>query len=423
MNLKDRVVVLTGASSGIGKAAALLFAEKGANLVLAARRPDALEKTAAECRMMGVEVLPVPTDVASEQDVAQLAHRAVERFGRIDVWVNDAGVYLVAPFEEAPMDVYRRVMETNYFGVVNGSLEAVKQFRKQGDAGEGVLINVSSLDGKVAMPYVTAYVASKHAVRGFDESLEQELLDTNIKICTIMPGPVDTPLFGHAANFMGKRLRPPPPVYDPEKVARTIVGCAERPRHEISVGGVTKLMGVLHSITPSFLFARGSKTYADRGQFTDESAPQTPGNVIEPVNDGSAIHGGWRKHSSGINMAPVLLAVPAGFAAWFWLRSRGRRKGGMMATAAGMLTKKNVKSVVKSNRVQNARRALKGAKLPDVRHALDGKIDRKRVEARVANVRHALDGRHLSNVKAVVNGRANGKGRLSPRRVLELIRR
>jgi short-subunit dehydrogenase len=433
MRLQDKAVVITGASSGIGKATARLFAEKGARLVLAARRLDALEETAAECRLLGADAMTVPTDVASEQDVENLARQAVERFGCIDVWVNDAGVYLVAQFEDAPMEVFRRVMETNFFGVVNGSLAAVRQFKQQG---EGVLINVSSLDGKIAMPYVTAYVASKHAVRGFDESLRQELIGTGIKVCTILPGAMDTPLFGHSANYTGKGLRPPPPVYDPRKVAKAIVRCAERPQDEKTIGGVPKLLAMWHSLEPSAIFNRASKKYADVGQFTDEHAEATDGNVLHTVNDGSQVTGGWRQpnysRSKRSIVAPLLIAVPAAFGAWFYLKSRnGKSKGGKVgAMAAGVLSAKAVQSVMSSKQAKSARKTMKAAakskpakaarkqaaKLPDVRHAIES-IDRKRVEAGVASVRHALG----SN-GAKVNGAVNGKHGLRER-VRELVRR
>lgn len=160
-NLKDAVVVITGASSGIGRASALAFAGKGAAVVVAARRDAALNDLVTEIEGMSAKVLAVPTDVTDEDAVQHLADEAVQRFGKIDVWVNDAGVILYGPFTETPLADYRRVMETNFFGCVNGSRAALKVFQEQGN---GTLINLSSVVTRLPQPYASAYVASKHAV-------------------------------------------------------------------------------------------------------------------------------------------------------------------------------------------------------------------------------------------------------------------
>ncbi len=196
--IEDAVVVITGASSGIGRATAIEFARHNTRLVLAARNESNLEKTARACAKAGArEVLIVPTDTTVESEVQELASRAAEEFGRIDVWVNDAGVGLYATFEETPVEDYRRLLETNLFGYIYGARAALPYFRKQGS---GVLINVGSQVSLGGLPYQNAYVTSKYAVRGFSDSLRQELVGSDIHVCTVYPASTDTPFFQHAAN-------------------------------------------------------------------------------------------------------------------------------------------------------------------------------------------------------------------------------
>lgn len=342
MRIQDSAIVLTGATSGIGKATALMFAQKGANLILAARNSEALRQTAAECEACGVRALAVPTDVRDPGQVHRLAEEALREFERIDAWVNDAGVYLLGPFEETPLDVYRQVIETNYFGVVYGSREAITIFRRQG---RGVLINVSSVDGRMGAPYASAYASSKFAVRGLDEVLEQELLGTDIKVCTIMPSVIDTPIFRNTANYTGRTVKPFHPIYDPDAVARAIVGCIRKPKREVVVGGAGKTFSLLQALAPA-LFARAMKRTIDVDHFTDTPAAPTSGNINHPMSDGS-VRGGWREpvDKRGL-LAPALVAVPAALGMWFWIRrrrdtTRGLRAFGQKAGAIAGLPGRN----------------------------------------------------------------------------------
>src|SRR4029450_8006111 len=148
------VVVVTGASSGIGRATGLAFADRGARVILAARRADALEELARQCQAAGGQALAVSTDMTDEAAVTALAHRAVERFGRIDIWVNNAGVYLLGPLEATPPEAFRQVLETNFFGYVHGARAVLPHFREQG---HGVLINNASVYAHIAAPWLTAY--------------------------------------------------------------------------------------------------------------------------------------------------------------------------------------------------------------------------------------------------------------------------
>ncbi|MDP8924927.1 MAG: SDR family oxidoreductase, partial [Chloroflexota bacterium] len=282
-NLSGAVVVITGASSGIGRAAALAFAEKGARLVLAARRDEPLREAAEACRRRGVDALAVPADVTDPDAVEQLARRAEERFGGIDVWINNAGVYLAGRFEDTPPDAFRRVIEVNFFGCVNGARAALPRLR----ARRGVLINVASVAGAATYPYFSAYVASKWAVRGWSATLRQELFGSGVDVCTILPASIDTPLFQHAANYTGKLLKAMNPTYTPDMVADAMIRCAERPTREVIVGGAGRMMATQWALAPR-LAERIFKAQAESDHFRpDQTVPPKDGNLYEPMREGT----------------------------------------------------------------------------------------------------------------------------------------
>jgi short-subunit dehydrogenase len=318
--LSDAVVVITGPSSGIGRSAARMFASRGATVVLAARREAALEEVATECRNVGGNALVVPTDVSEERQVKALADKALEQFGRIDVWVNNAAVTLFARFEEAPPDIYDQVIKTNLFGYIYGARAALPIFREQG---HGVLINVASMVSYVGQPYTSAYVTSKHAIRGLGECLRMELMDErDIHVSTVLPASIDTPLFQHGANYTGRGARAMQPVYPAELVAATIVRMAEKPRREAIVGNSARMLGKLHTIAPG-LAERLMARMVDRNHLQDHPAPPQPGNVKTPMAEWTGVSGNWRdeppdtgRTGSKLALLFAIAALPTAYLLW-----------------------------------------------------------------------------------------------------------
>lgn len=306
--LSSAVVVVTGASSGIGRATAEAFARRGATVVCAARREASLKEVAAECDRLGGRGRPYVVDVTDEDAVRELARWTVEHHGRIDVWVNNASVYLLGRFDETPADAFRRVIDVNLFGYVHGMRAALPFMRHQDG---GVIVNVASMDARMPEPYSSAYSASKGAVRALSAAVRAELIGTNVHICTVNPASIDTPIFQHAANYMGRRIKAINPVNDARWVADAIVGLAERPRSEVMIGTPGVMMSLLHAVLPG-LAEKQVKTLVDADHF-GEPEPTSDGNLYQPLAEGSEVSGGWPV-TAPPPVAAKLLAAGAGAA-------------------------------------------------------------------------------------------------------------
>lgn len=290
---RAEVVVITGASSGIGRATAIAFARRQSSLVLAARNEQALHQAAEECRSLGARVLVQATDVSEASQVEALGRASVAEFGRIDVWVNNASILLFGSFEAIAEENFRRVLETNLFGYVNGARVALRHFRAQDDRGS--LINIASVLARIGEPYVSAYVTSKFAIRGWSACLRQELADTpGIHVCTVLPSPFDTPIYQKAGNLTGRQPRSIWPVGDATDVAAAIVRLVDHPRREITVGWFGRLLTLADGLAPGLL-ERAIARLGPALQFSDERAQAGSGNLGEATGP-FAVSGGWREY-------------------------------------------------------------------------------------------------------------------------------
>ncbi len=246
--LNQQTIVVTGASSGIGLATARMAAACGAGVVLVARSGEALERIAGEIVQAGGKAIAAIADVGDRAQVEAAAARAVQTFGGFDTWVNVAGVTIYGPLRSVSQDDHERLLRTNLWGTINGSLAAVDHLAERG----GALVNVGSVASDLAFPFQGMYSASKHAVKGFTDALRMELQHEGapISVTLVKPTSIDTPLPRRARNYMDREPMLPPPVYPPEEVANAILHAAVHPQRDIVVGGAGKAFTAAKEFSP-----------------------------------------------------------------------------------------------------------------------------------------------------------------------------
>jgi NAD(P)-dependent dehydrogenase (short-subunit alcohol dehydrogenase family) len=290
--LNEQVIVITGASSGIGLATAKRAARRGAQVVLVSRDEEDLAGAVRKIQEHGARAVHFVADVADQAAMQRVARDVVVQFGRIDTWINNAGVTVYGLIEEVPTEDARRLFETNYWGVVNGSLAALPHLR----SGGGALINLGSVLSDTGYPLQGHYTASKHAVKGFTDSLRLEVEKSGAPVCItlIQPAAIDTPYPEHAKNHLGFEAKHMPPVYAPEVVAKAILHCAERPERNVLVGGSGKVFSTSEKFAPR-LFDRMKEATSFHGQLTDRPA-RSGDTLFHPRPDDGRVRGGHPGH-------------------------------------------------------------------------------------------------------------------------------
>jgi short-subunit dehydrogenase len=319
--LDEQVVVITGASSGIGRETALRLASKGAKVVVSARREEPLDDLVAQIRDNGGEATAVSADVSNYGEVEALAREAVNTYGRIDTWVNNAGVYLIGEFEKTAIDEARRLFDVNFWGELHGCKAVLPIMREQG---AGTIINISSVAARRALPLASIYSASKAAVLSMSEALRSELegSDSDIEVCIIFPASIDTPLFEHARSKEGVMPKPVPPVYPPSEVAKAIEKAAVSPKRVIYAGPAGIGFAIGNSLMPGVLDKFLGKA---RRQLILSDKPE-PGddNLESPMDQRpGTTRGGWR--TGGYKAVETAGRIGLGLAALFVVRKLVRR--------------------------------------------------------------------------------------------------
>jgi short-subunit dehydrogenase len=281
--LSEQVIVITGATSGIGLTTARKAAQRGARLVLVARNEDALKQLNFELTKKGSEVLHVVADVGIEEDVRRVARSAVERFGGFDTWINNAGISIFGRNEDISLEDQRRLFQTNFWGVVYGSLVAVEHMKERG----GAIINLGSEVSDRAVPLQGMYSASKHAVKGFTDSLRLELEADNlpISVTLIKPAAIDTMFVEHAKNYMEVEPKLPAPIYAPEVAADAILHAAENPKRDIFVGGAAKFVSATAHYAPGLMDSVMKRFMFKQQQTSIPARDRTQNSLYNPGSD------------------------------------------------------------------------------------------------------------------------------------------
>ena len=295
INLKpinEQVVVVAGASSGIGRATALAFARRGAKVMVSARGEPGLQSLVDEIRQSGGQATSQAADVAVFDEVKALADTAAEVYGRIDTWVHCAAVAVYATFEQTTPDEFKRVIDVNLLGQAYGAMATLPHLRRTGG---GALIHISSVEARRALPYHSAYAASKHGIEGFLDAMRMELQHEGapISVTNIMPASINTPFFDKARTKLGVKPMGVPPIYQPDIVVDAILYAAEHPVRDIVVGGAGKIISTTQRLSPRLMDAMLSRT-AFEGQRTEQpKGADAPNSLFEPISGYDRVEGSF----------------------------------------------------------------------------------------------------------------------------------
>jgi NAD(P)-dependent dehydrogenase (short-subunit alcohol dehydrogenase family) len=313
--VEEQVVVLMGASSGIGRVTALRFAKRGAKVVVSARGEQGLNSLVDELRRGGGEAVAIPDEVTDFEQVKAVADRAVEEYRRLDTWVHFAAVGLFATFEQTTPEEFERVIDVNLMGQVHGAMAALPHLKREG---RGALIHISSVEAKRSFPFHSAYGASKHGIDGFLEALRVELKHEGwpISVTQVMPGTINTPFFDKGRTKLGVKPVGIPPIYEPETVSNIILYAAENPARDLVSGGAAQALIINQRLSPRMLDAVLTTRAGFSPQMTEE--PRTegePDNLYSPIRGHDTAKNGFRALSRSfynwLEMHPVVRRVVA----------------------------------------------------------------------------------------------------------------
>jgi len=297
MDDRNEVVVITGASAGVGRAAAHEFARHGAKIALLARGREALERARRECEELGGQALVVVTDVSDAAAVEAAAERVERELGPIDVWVNDAMVSVFSPVKQMQPEEYKRVTEVTYLGFVYGTLAALKRMLPRD---RGTIVQVGSALAYRSIPLQSAYCGAKHAMVGFTDSLRCELHHdgSRVQVTVVHMPALNTPQFRWVRNRLPRKPQPVPPIYQPEVAARAIYAAAHSRRREVFVGAPTVMAIEGQKLVPGLLDIYLGKTGYDSQQTQEPTDPERRDNLYEPLPDLADTHGDFDQKAS-----------------------------------------------------------------------------------------------------------------------------
>jgi NAD(P)-dependent dehydrogenase (short-subunit alcohol dehydrogenase family) len=308
--INQQVVVIVGATSGIGRAAALRFGEQGARLLVSSRSQEELDHLVEEISSRGGHALAFAADTSEYEGVQEIARIAANSYGRIDTWVHSAAVMMYAPFSETTPQEFKRVIDVNLLGQVYGAMVALPYLQREG---RGALILLSSVEARRSLPYQSAYAASKHGMIGFIDSLRTEVEEAGlpINVANIMPSGINTPLYEKALTRLGVQPQPVPPIYDPELVADAILFAAENPARDIIIGGAGKALALTQRLSP-WLADRIVEKIAFKGQKTDiPKSENAPHNLFEHLPGYDQVHGPYEEQTRSTSIYTWLRTRPA----------------------------------------------------------------------------------------------------------------